>query len=292
MALALMARAQLPIDTITTVYGNSVVANSTRNAGYIAHCLGAQWQIYQGAAKPLRGEGRLAKGCHGESGLGDFVPPDHMVLPAQPEPASAFFAKIAQGKEVYTLFCLGPLTNIAEAFIQNPGIVNNIGRLVIMGGAFSKQGNATKDAEFNVYNDPLAFQTVLNEAQQAEIDTTVIPAEVCENVVLTKGHLSLLKKGNLLPGVSSIVRPYIDHYLKRARNNNYAGAVLYDVLVPLYYQYPDLFTARSVGITVAQHGKEYGKTVATSDGQSSVKICTSVNEEAQAIVLRTLGRPR
>ena len=172
MALALMARAQLPIDTITTVYGNSVVANSTRNAGYIAHCLGAQWQIYQGAAKPLRGEGRLAKGCHGESGLGDFVPPDHMVLPAQPEPASAFFAKIAQGKEVYTLFCLGPLTNIAEAFIQNPGIVNNIGRLVIMGGAFSKQGNATKDAEFNVYNDPLAFQTVLNEAQQAEIDTT------------------------------------------------------------------------------------------------------------------------
>jgi len=44
----------------------------------------------------------------------------------------------------------GPQTNIAQAIQLDSEFGNKIGRLVIMGGAFPKSGNATKNSEFNV----------------------------------------------------------------------------------------------------------------------------------------------
>lgn len=290
LALAFAASLEPPIDieAVTTVYGNSSVTNSTRNAGYIAKSLGTEWRIYEGAAEPLEGEGRLAAGCHGESGLGDVVPAADEVTQAQSDSASAFFQRVAEGEDEYTLFGLGPLTNVAEAFTNNPGILNKIGKIVIMGGAFSERGNITEYAEFNAYNDPLAFQIVLDKAKEANIDTTVIPAEVCNKVILTEVDLTELEKGKLLPDLRAIVGRYIGYYLN---DGKYSGAVLYDVLVPLYDRHPDLFTTTPVRVAVGQEGERYGQTIATGDDQSSVRICTSVREaEAQAIVLRTLSR--
>ena len=51
------------------------------------------------------------------------------------------------------------LTNIAIAIIKYPDITKYIKELVIMGGAVVG-GNATPSAEFNIYVDPHAAETV------------------------------------------------------------------------------------------------------------------------------------
>lgn len=292
LALAYAAKAGLPVAALTTVYGNNPVESSTRNAGYAAKNLDTDWRIYEGASKPLEGEGRLSR-AHGISGLGDVVPADDEITPAEPEPAATFFERMAQGTDRYTLFCLGPLTNIADALIKYPSLPDKIGKMVIMGGAFSGQGvNMGPYAEFNAFNDPLAAQVTMEKVYEAGIETTVVPGEVCNDVILTKADLDKLAKQDLLPGLRAIVGPYIGYYLRPSSEGNHQGAILYDVLVPLYHQYPEIFTTSRARVAVAvdQQLPNKGQTTATWDEGSPIQICRSVNvAKACAIVMETLG---
>lgn len=292
LALVYAFKAGLPVTALSTVYGNNLVKSSTRNAGYIARTLNTRWRIYQGATKPLEGEGRLSR-AHGLSGLGDLMPANNQVAPAESKSAATFFKGLAQGREKFTLFCLGPLTNIAEALMENPSLPNKITKMVIMGGAFSKAGvNISPYAEFNAYNDPLAFQVTLKKAYEAGIDTTVIPGEVCNEVVLTEADLSQLEKQDLLPDIRAIVGPYLGYYLRPGSEGNHQGAILYDVLVPLYYQHPELFVTSRVRVEVELFPRK-GRTVALADKKSSIQICRSVNSiAARALVLKTLSSKR
>lgn len=291
-ALAYAHGVGLAVAALTTSYGNASVEATTRNAGFVVGSLGSDWPIYQGAAGPLKGEGRLAS-CHGTSGLGNVTPDPSQVRAAEAVSAAAFFETVASGDDIYDLFCLGPLTNVAEAFARSPEIVNNIGRIVIMGGAFSERGNVTKDAEFNVFNDPLAWQQVVDRVQGIGVPTTVIPAEVCRKVQLTEADLKTLSKRELLPNLRAIVGPYLEYYTQRASHGTYEGAVMYDVLVPLYYKEPGLFTAMRADIKVTQDGDSSGKTVATRNPNSNLKVCTAIKaDQAKEAVMETLSGRR
>jgi purine nucleosidase len=112
------------------------------------------------AAQPLARPLEPATWFHGQDGLGDrgYVP-----LRRKQEPAHAVDAIIATalahpGLEVITL---GPLTNLARAVQRDPGIVANISRCVVMGGAPCCEGNVTPAAEFNIWVDPEAARAVL-----------------------------------------------------------------------------------------------------------------------------------
>jgi inosine-uridine nucleoside N-ribohydrolase len=290
LALVYARKAGLPVTALSTVYGNNLVESSTRNAGYIARTLNANWRIYQGALKPLEGEGRLSR-AHGLSGLGDLMPADNQVTPAESKSAATLFEELAQKKEKFTLFCLGPLTNIARALMENPSLPDKITKMVIMGGAFSEAGaNISPYAEFNAYNDPLAFQVTLKKAYEEGIDTTIVPGEVCNEVILTEADLSRLERQDLLPDIRAIVGPYLGYYLRSSSEGNHQGAILYDVLVPLYHKYPELFTTSRVRVEVVQQLPRKGQTVATQDQKSSIQICRSVDSAAAcALVLKTLS---
>ena len=289
LALAVGFSLRLRIAALTTVHGNTHVTNSTRNAGYIARSLRSDWRIYEGASRPLKGKGGVSY-AHGAGGLGDLTPLPSQVTAPEPISAAAFYRLIAEGSEVYALLCLGPTTNIASAIAANPQLLDRIGKLVIMGGAFAERGNVTKYAEFNVHKDPLALRIVLDQASKRGVDTTIIPAETCREVVLTAADLVGLEQSSLVPNIRSIVEPYLKYYLNRATDNNYNGAVLYDALVPLYYLRPDLFTTKPVRVNVVQEGERIGQTVAADDDQSSVKITTAVDvATARATILQALG---
>jgi inosine-uridine nucleoside N-ribohydrolase len=296
LALAYAVKADLPVTALTTVYGNNLVESSTRNAGYIAKTFGTDWHIYEGASEPLEGEPRLSH-AHGPRGLGKVVPTDEQITPAEPESAAAFYQRLAQGTEKFTLFCLGPLTNIADALTKNPSLPGKIGQMVIMGGAFTSEGaNISPFAEFNFFNDPEAAEVTMNKIHEAEIDTTVIPSEVCNEVILTEADLNRLKEQDLLPDLQAIVGPYLDYYMRPTSEGNHQGAPLFDVLVPLYYQlhhkYPELFaTSRARVAVVGNHElPEKGQTTAIWDEGSSIQICRSIDAAVvRAIVLETLG---
>jgi purine nucleosidase len=54
---------------------------------------------------------------------------------------------------------VGPFTNIALAVRKEPLIVEQVKRVIVMGGSYTR-GNVTPEAEFNVYADPEAAEVV------------------------------------------------------------------------------------------------------------------------------------
>lgn len=93
---------------------------------------------------------------------------------------------------------------------------------------------------------------------------------------LTRSELAQLERGRSLPNLQAAIGPYIDYYVSN-KSGAYAGGVLYDVLVPLYYQYPELFTVATGCVdVVCESGAAYGKTMFTPAPSSTVKVCTDV----------------
>lgn len=161
-AVALMMALRSPlveVIAITVVAGNLAVEQATRNALYTVELCGAETPVYMGATKPLTRELHTATWFHGMDGLGDC---GYATERRQAEPMHAVDAMIAAvmahpGIEIITL---GPLTNLAMAIAREPGMVANVSRCVVMGGAACCEGNVTPAAEFNIWVDPEAARAV------------------------------------------------------------------------------------------------------------------------------------
>lgn len=289
LAIAFSFSAGLPIESVTTVYGNSDIHNVTRNAGFIIRSLGAEWSIHRGATKPLVSNACVAE-SHGGSGLGNKVPAESEIVKPADSTAEAALTSLLESSDRVTLFCLGPLTNIAGLLQSRGELAQKIDRLIIMEGAFREKGNVTEFAEFNCYNDPEAFQIVIDAARDNHINTAIIPAEVCRKVTLTRADIEPIKQKGLLPNIDAIVEPFIDYYMNDEIHGGFDGAVLYDVLVPLYYQQPELFTVQPVSVTVEQQGLKRGMTTYCDDDESTVKLCLDVQAvKAKQFILQALA---
>ena len=175
IALLLASRADnIRLLGVTTVAGNSYLENVTRNARRVLDYAGVtDVDVYAGAAKPLLHDLYRLTGAiiHGEDGLGGPVLPE-AVTPVGREHAVEFIIRtVRNSPEKVVLVPTGPLTNIAMALTQAPDIIQNIERIVIMGGAIYDPGNITSAAEFNIYQDPEAARIVLNSGCTIYLNT-------------------------------------------------------------------------------------------------------------------------
>lgn len=156
------------VAAITTVAGNVGVEQSTRNALYTVELCGAAVPVYPGAAKPLSRAHQDATWFHGQDGLGDhgFRPERRSV---ESKGGVDAIIDTVHANPGLTLVTLGPLTNIALALQREPGIVDKIGRTVVMGGNPCCEGNVTPAAEFNIWVDPEAARIVLHSGLRVEL---------------------------------------------------------------------------------------------------------------------------
>ena len=169
VALIMALRSPLvSVEAITVVAGNCPLEQATLNALYTAELCGSAVPIHSGEGKPLVRELQLADWFHGRDGLGDhgFKPSQYK---AESESAVDAIVRIVQANPGLELITLGPLTNIALALDRAPGIVKNISRCVVMGGAPNCEGNVTPAAEFNIWVDPEAAQVVFHSGMPIEM---------------------------------------------------------------------------------------------------------------------------
>ncbi len=93
---------------------------------------------------------------------------------------------IESSSEKVILLTLGPLTNVAEAIQQDPAFLENVQQIYIMGGALQVPGNVyysgvgidNKDAEWNVFVDPLAAKVVI----ESGAPVTLVPLDATNSV--------------------------------------------------------------------------------------------------------------
>jgi purine nucleosidase len=169
VALIMALRSPLvEVAAITVVAGNVSVEQGTLNALCTAEVCGSEVPVYTGAAAPILRALETAQWFHGRDGLGDhgYVPQHRTAEPTHAVDAIIATANANPGIEVITL---GPLTNLALALKREPGIVKNIARCVVMGGAPCCEGNVTPAAEFNMWVDPEAARIVLRSGLVIEL---------------------------------------------------------------------------------------------------------------------------
>ena len=194
LALILALRSpELEILGVTTVAGNESMEKATVDALRLLEIAGRpEIPVYKGADMPLLHEkSDFATRVHGRWWSDEPpAPPPGGFARKKPDPQRAvdFIVRtvMARPGEVSVL-AIGPLTNIAMALRQEPGLAEGIKEIVIMGGAVATlpdgAGNITPNAEFNFWVDPEAAKAVLRSG----IPRIVLsPLNVSRKTALTK----------------------------------------------------------------------------------------------------------
>jgi purine nucleosidase len=155
-AWALLMAFASPAHTVlglTITAGNVGLEHTVRNALKLCEIVRVDVPVYPGCAVPLVFPAEDAAYVHGRDGFGDtgYLAP---VRTAETEHAALAMVRFSHSHPGLTLVCLGPLTNLALALRLDPTLPSRIGRLVVMGGAVTGQGNTSVSAEFNIAFDP------------------------------------------------------------------------------------------------------------------------------------------
>jgi inosine-uridine nucleoside N-ribohydrolase len=170
-AVALMVAALSPdLELIgaTTVNGNTNVASCTENTLRVFDYIGVRIPVYQGCPEAMvatLSPNRKSTGLQQE--IGEAIHGKLLDLPAttskkQDQHAVSWLIKTYLKSEGdITLIPVGPLTNIAMAIRMEPGILEKIPEIVIMGGGVYLN-NVSASAEFNFWVDPEAAKIVMN----------------------------------------------------------------------------------------------------------------------------------
>ena len=130
--LALASPEDVAVLGITAVAGNVPLPLTERNARIICELARRpETRVFAGCDAPLKRKLVTAEHVHGKTGL-DGPQLADPVMPLQPGPAVDFIIDTLRREPsgTVTLCPLGPLTNIATAFVKAPDIVGRVEQIV------------------------------------------------------------------------------------------------------------------------------------------------------------------
>ncbi|MCO6006936.1 nucleoside hydrolase [Actinoallomurus purpureus] len=190
---------------VTTVAGNTSLANTTDNALRILELAGrTDIPVAAGASRALIREApRTAEYVHGSDGLGGLPLPAPSVPPVASHAVTFLAERLLSTPKPVTVAAIGPLTNIALLVATHPEAAARIGRLVVMGGA-ARGGNVAPTAEFNIWSDPEAAHRVFS----AGLPLTMIGLDVTDRSVITVGDVNGMGDGRVARFVEDSVGFY------------------------------------------------------------------------------------
>lgn len=153
---------------ISSVAGNYPIEVTTRNVLKTLELVKrADIPVARGMGKPLARE--LAKDpfSHGSDGQAETHLPEPMAKPIAKHGVDQIIDAVRANPGEVTVITLGPLTNLAMAFMKEPEIVPLVKQIVSIAGSFGLNkyafANATGDtpqSEWNVFVDPEAARLV------------------------------------------------------------------------------------------------------------------------------------
>lgn len=237
----------LDLLAITTVAGNVSLERTTRNARILRQIADrTDVPVFAGAARPLRRPPAEAAEFHGAEGLGglETFDPD--------TPVELVGAVDAIVERVMTrppgsvaLAVMGPMTNLAQALRAEPRLAEQLGPVVVMGGARSEGGNITPSAEFNIWADPEAAAEVFESGCRV----TVLGLDATHQVRATEARIAAIEalQGSSARTAAALLRFSQD---VERRIVGWDWAPLHDPCTVAWLLRPDLFRAVPCRIAV------------------------------------------
>lgn len=245
--LALASPEEIDLLGIVAVAGNVPLAHTERNARRIVELAGRpEVPVHAGCIRPMVRALRTAEHVHGRTGLDGADLPDPKV-PLQAKHGVDFIIDTLRAAEPgsVTLCTLGPLTDIGVALVKAPDIAQHVREIVMMGGAYFEVGNITPTAEFNIFVDPEAADVVMKSG----IPIVMSPLDLTHRMLTTRERLDAFaalgnRAGRTVAGLLS--------FSERFDLAKYGsiGAPLHDPTVIAYLLKPDLFTGKTVNVSI------------------------------------------
>lgn len=288
---------------LTTIFGNASTEICTTNALRLLEIAGrSDIPVYRGAEKPISSELRGSPDfVHGPDGQGDsnLSPPKTSV---QDETALEFLHKTIQDNpgEV-TLVPIGPLTNIAELFIHDSSIDQDIKEIILMGGNAISEGNATPTAEANIINDPEAADIVFS----ANCEISMVGLDVTNKVFMSKEEINILcqfddPRSEHLKKIIPFYYDFLSSFFGKE------GMPTHDSSAITYLLDRSLFSTLNYPIKVETEGVSRGKTwmgmgisrnegglserLKPWEGRKDVNVCVDVDaEKVISLILERLS---
>lgn len=247
---------------ITGTYGNVLLDQGVRNALAITDLLGhPEVGVYKGLPHSSTTDSfevlEISKFIHGANGIGDVSIPDSNREP-QSEPAVDFIIDAAKtyGKELVYV-PTGPMTNIAAALRKAPEIKDEIGRIVLMGGALTVCGNVNAWEEANISQDPDAADYLFRSGAPA----TMIGLDVTLQTLLT--YRETRQWRDLGTKAGAFLADMTDFYIKayETTSPHLGGCGLHDPLAVGVAVDPTLVDTLSMNLKVDVDGPTRGRTI-------------------------------
>lgn len=245
--LALANSDTLAIEGITTVGGNGLLDNVSRNALKVLKVANAtNIPVYKGSEGPLIKPLETGDYAHGDSGMdGPVVDISDMCFAKGN--AIEFMKDTLLHHDKVTLVAIGPLTNIALLLKMYPEVKSHIEAIAIMGGAYSV-GNVTPSAEFNYYVDPHAAYIVYHSG------CPIIQAgcEVCEEAAIYHEEANSLPKEGV---VAKFVRDLFAYYFLFSKGLGLDHTPIFDAVIMMYLIHPEIFEGKMQYVDIELTGQ-------------------------------------
>jgi pyrimidine-specific ribonucleoside hydrolase len=280
-ALLLAARApELKLLAVTCVAGNQTLDKTALNARRVM-TIGKihDVPVAAGLATPLLRPLRTAPQVHGESGLDgyDFGPPE---VDLESEHAVDLMIRtVRESPEPVTLVPVGPLTNVALAFLRAPEIKEKVARIVLMGGAVHL-GNATPAAEFNILVDPEAAAIVFG----AGVPITMVGLDATHQARVRPAERERIRAlgSPVARMVAELMEWYGQHHRRRF---GWDDPPVHDALAVAAVIRPDVLETKHANVVVETTGTyTAGRTVCDLNGVTdrppNADVALGANREA------------
>jgi inosine-uridine nucleoside N-ribohydrolase len=232
--LLALASPELKLLGVTTVHGNQTLEKTTQNAIRVLELAGrSDIPVAAGADRPLTRELTVAAHVHGESGLDGPSLPPATGTPLGEHAVDFLERTVAASERPVTLIPTGPLTNVALLLERTGGA--NVERIVLMGGAIA-EGNMTPAAEFNIWADPEAAQSVFHSG----LDVTMVGLDVTHRAVTTPAIQERLRG---VGRIGTFVADLVDFFsVYHAQTYGWEGAPIHDAVAAAHVIDGELMT--------------------------------------------------
>ncbi|MBT1165985.1 nucleoside hydrolase [Bifidobacterium simiarum] len=267
---------------ITGTYGNVLLDQGVRNALAVTDLFGhPEVKVYKGlphaSTKDSFEVQPVSAFIHGKNGIGDVEIPDSNREP-ETESAVDFIIDAVKtyGKDLVYV-PTGPMTNIAAALAKAPEIKDEIGKIVLMGGALTVCGNVSAWSEANISQDPDAANALFRSGAPA----TMIGLDVTLQTLLT--YKETQRWRDLGTPAGRFLADMTDYYIKayETTSPHLGGCGLHDPLAVGVAVDPSLVTTLDINMQVDVDGPTRGRTIGDNerlnDPVKTMKVAVGVD---------------
>ncbi|TAK22752.1 MAG: nucleoside hydrolase [Chloroflexota bacterium] len=183
----ILASPELQLDGVTCVYGDVAL-----RARIVIELLALRGRddvpVFLGARSPLLGKRPIYWAGHEGQGLLDGG--RHRRHPADEHAVDYIVRHVMTNPGQIHLIAIGPLTNVALAFLREPGLAKALAHLTIMGGVLRGPSRLdTAYAEHNIKCDPEAAHIVLSSGAPMSL----VPLDVTLRTVAREADLATIR---------------------------------------------------------------------------------------------------